>query len=99
MAGSPVRESRFPRKINTFGISRKVAAGRRHAALYAWFYPLLKLDSHIKFVQYIKLAVQEAGLGREWVRGPRLPISGSERENVLATIRTAFADRPRLPAV
>lgn len=68
-------------------------------ALYAWFYPLLKLDSHIKFVQYIKLAVQEAGLGREWVRGPRLPISGSERENVLATIRTAFANRPRLPAV
>ena len=37
-------------------------------AMYRWFYPLLKLDSHVKFVQYIKLAVQEAGLGREWVR-------------------------------
>lgn len=36
--------------------------------LYRWFYPLLKLDTHLKFVQYIKLAVQEEGLGQEWVR-------------------------------
>lgn len=68
-------------------------------AIYGWFYPLLKLDSQIKFVQYIKLAVQEAGLGREWVRGPRLPLAGSERENVLATIRTALRNRPPLPAL
>lgn len=68
-------------------------------AIYGWFYPLLKLDSQIKFVQYIKLAVQEAGLGREWVRGPRLPLAGSERENVLATIRTALRSRPPLPAL
>jgi 4-hydroxy-tetrahydrodipicolinate synthase len=68
-------------------------------AMYAWFYPLLKLDSQIKFVQYIKLAVQEAGLGREWVRGPRLVLTGSEREMVLATIQTALDNRPRLPAL
>jgi 1-pyrroline-4-hydroxy-2-carboxylate deaminase len=68
-------------------------------ALYGWFYPLLKLDSQIKFVQYIKLAVQEAGLGREWVRWPRLPLAGSERESVLATIRTALNNRPTLPAL
>ena len=67
--------------------------------MYAWFYPLLKLDSQIKFVQYIKLAVQEAGLGREWVRSPRLVLTGSEREMVLATIRTALNNRPRQPAV
>jgi dihydrodipicolinate synthase/N-acetylneuraminate lyase len=68
-------------------------------SLYAWFYPLLKLDSQIKFVQYIKLAVQEAGLGREWVRSPRLPLTGSERESVLAIIRTALNNRPRLSAL
>ena len=68
-------------------------------AMYRWFYPLLKLDTQVKFVQYIKLAVQEAGLGREWVRSPRLPLSGPERESVLSTIRSAFANRPQLPAV
>jgi 4-hydroxy-tetrahydrodipicolinate synthase len=68
-------------------------------AIYRWFYPLLKLDSHVKFVQYIKLAVQEAGLGREWVRSPRLPLAGREREEILAVIRSALATRPNLPAV
>jgi 1-pyrroline-4-hydroxy-2-carboxylate deaminase len=67
-------------------------------AMYRWFCPLLKLDTHVKFVQYIKLAVQEAGLGCEWVRSPRLPIAGQERERVLATIRSALANRPVLPA-
>jgi 4-hydroxy-tetrahydrodipicolinate synthase len=64
--------------------------------MYRWFYPLLKLDTHIKFVQYIKLAVQEAGLGKEYVREPRLPISGEERERVLAIIHEALAHRPTL---
>jgi len=32
-------------------------------------------------VQCSKLLVQEAGLGAEWVREPRLPISGGERDN------------------
>lgn len=65
-------------------------------ALYRWFYPLLKLDTHVKFVQYIKLAVQEAGLGREWVREPRLPLTGAERAQVLTIIHQAFAHRPAL---
>jgi 1-pyrroline-4-hydroxy-2-carboxylate deaminase len=67
-------------------------------AIYRWFYPLLKLDSQVKFVQYIKLAVQEAGLGREWVRSPRLPLAGPEREQVLSVIRSALENRPQLPA-
>ena len=37
---------------------------------YRWFTPLLHLDTPTKFVQYIKLAVQECGLGQEWVRPP-----------------------------
>jgi len=63
-------------------------------ALYRWAQPLMKLDTHVHFVQYIKLLCQETGLGREWVREPRLPISGAEREQVLKTIREALARRP-----
>lgn len=66
-------------------------------ALYRWFQPLLKLDTHVHFVQYIKLCEQETGLGAEWVRAPRLPIAGAEREQVLAIIRKAIGCRPKLP--
>jgi dihydrodipicolinate synthase/N-acetylneuraminate lyase len=71
-------------------------AGRWEEALrvYRWFAPLLKLDTHIKFVQYIKLAMQETGLGAEWVRAPRMPLSGAERDRVLHIIRGAMANRP-----
>jgi 4-hydroxy-tetrahydrodipicolinate synthase len=73
-------------------------AGRWNDAreMYRWFYPLLQLDTHIKFVQYIKLAVQEVGLGSEWVREPRLPLTGHERERVLATIRHGIATCPKV---
>ena len=64
-------------------------------ALYRWTQPLMKLDTHVHFVQYIKLLCQETGLGREWVREPRLPIAGAEREQVLKIIRTALAARPK----
>lgn len=63
-------------------------------ALYRWSQPLMKLDTHIHFVQYIKLLCQETGLGKEWVREPRLPITGAEREQVLKIIRDALAKRP-----
>jgi 4-hydroxy-tetrahydrodipicolinate synthase len=66
-------------------------------ALGRWFHPLMKLDTHIKFVQYIKLAVQEVGLGAEWVREPRLPLVGAEREQVLSIIRLGIETRPALP--
>ena len=59
--------------------------------LYRWFMPLLHLDTHVKLVQYIKLAVQECGLGSEMVRPPRLPLIGAERERVLKTIHDSLA--------
>src|SRR5689334_13129954 len=40
--------------------------------LYRWYTPLLHLDTRIKLVQYIKLAMAECGLGSEMVRAPRL---------------------------
>ncbi|MEQ2010001.1 MAG: dihydrodipicolinate synthase family protein [Limisphaerales bacterium] len=65
-------------------------------ALYRWFQPLLKLDTHVHFVQYIKLCEQETGLGSEWVRAPRLTIAGDERKQVLRIIRNAIAKTPKL---
>jgi len=65
--------------------------------MYRWFSPLLHLDTHIKFVHYIKLAVQECGLGSEWVRAPRLTLSGSERKQILKIIHHGIAVRPKIP--
>jgi 1-pyrroline-4-hydroxy-2-carboxylate deaminase len=66
--------------------------------VYRWYTPLLHLDTHVKLVQYIKLAQQECGLGSEMVRAPRLPLSGEERERVLAIIKRGIATRPKLSA-
>lgn len=68
-----------------------ITAGKWEKALelYRWFTPLLHLDVSTKFVQYIKLAVQERGLGKEWVRAPRMPLVGEERKRVLEVIRAA----------
>ena len=66
--------------------------------IYRWYMPLLHLDIPVKFVQYIKLCVQECGLGAEWVRAPRLPLEGKEREEVLAIIHKGITTRPSVPA-
>ena len=65
--------------------------------IYRWFTPLLHLDVSTKFVQYIKLAVQECGLGKEYVRAPRLPLAGDERKRVLKIIHDGIAKRPKIP--
>src|SRR5262249_30275638 len=68
----------------------------RARELYRWYTPLLHLDTKVKLVQYIKLAMQETGLGTEMVRAPRLPIVGAEREEILAVVRKAIATRPKV---
>ncbi len=72
-------------------------AGKWKEALevYRWYTPLLHLDTHVKLVQYIKLASAECGYGSELCRAPRLPLVGAEREHVLKLIRTAIATRPK----
>jgi len=65
--------------------------------IYRWFTPLLHLDVSTKFVQYIKLAVQECGLGTEYVRAPRLTLTGDERKRVLKIIHDGIAKRPKIP--
>jgi 4-hydroxy-tetrahydrodipicolinate synthase len=64
-------------------------------AVYRWYTPLLHLDTHVKLVQYIKLAMAERSLGSETVRAPRLPVAGDEREKVLALIRQSIRTRPK----
>lgn len=63
-------------------------------AIYRWYMPLLRLDIGVHFVQKIKLAIQEVGLGREWVRAPRLTLTGAERDETLAAIHAGIANRP-----
>jgi 4-hydroxy-tetrahydrodipicolinate synthase len=87
----------FPRE--TVAIYRLIKAGRidEAVAINRWFMPLLELDIHPKLVQYIKLAEAQAGLGTEYVRGPRLRLVGEERDRVLKIINEGIANRPKLP--
>jgi 4-hydroxy-tetrahydrodipicolinate synthase len=94
VAGSGIA---FPSENQYFWELTRRGEWEKARDLYRWFTPLLHLDTHPKFVQYIKLAVQECGLGSEWVRAPRLPLSGSERTAVLKVIREGIRNRPRLP--
>jgi len=80
----------------TMALFRHAVLGEHAKAdvLYRWFLPLLRMDVLPKFVQYIKLVQQELGQGNERVRGPRLLLAGSEREEALKTIYAALASRP-----
>lgn len=87
----------FPRE--TVAIFNLAKAGRIDEALaiYRWFLPLLELDINAFLVQNIKLAEVATGLGTEYVRAPRLPLQGAERERVLAIIDEGLRTRPTLP--
>ncbi|MDF7820229.1 dihydrodipicolinate synthase family protein [Runella sp. MFBS21] len=89
----------FPRE--TVVIYELAKQGRIEEAreIYRWFYPLLHLDVSTKFVQNIKLAEVATGLGTEYVRQPRLPLIGEERERVLKVINDSLATRPVLPQI
>ncbi len=84
----------FP-KENAYVWDRMVAGEwEKVREIWRWFLPLMTLDIGPHFVQKIKLVLQEVGLGREWVRAPRLTLSGTEREETLALIRAGLASRP-----
>lgn len=84
----------FPEE--TIQLYNLVKSGNLEAAtkLYRWFMPLLEMDIHPKLVQYIKLAESFTGIGTEYVREPRLPITGEERERIISIIQDALAKRP-----
>ncbi len=87
----------FPKE--TVAVYRLLKAGKYQQALkiYRWFLPLLELDLHSKFAQYIKLAATQTGIGSEYVRAPRLRLVGSEREKILLIINNAIKARPEIP--
>lgn len=62
--------------------------------IYKWFLPLLRMDVVPKFVQLIKLAQEEVGMGSARVRGPRMELVGEELAEARATIACALAARP-----
>jgi 4-hydroxy-tetrahydrodipicolinate synthase len=94
VAGSGIA---FPAENQYFWDLTRAGEWDKAREIYRWFSPLLHLDVHIKFVQYIKLAVQECGLGSEWVRAPRLPLTGTERKQILKIIHDGIAARPKVP--
>jgi 4-hydroxy-tetrahydrodipicolinate synthase len=94
VAGSGIA---FPAENQYFWDLTRAGKWDEAREIYRWFTPLLHLDTHPKFVQYIKLAVQECGLGAEWTRPPRLPLAGAERKQILKIIHDGIATRPKLP--
>ena len=87
----------FPKE--TVAIYKLVKAGRLQEAIeiYRWFLPLLELDINPQLVQNIKLAEVATGIGTEYVREPRLPLRGQERERVIKIIEEGVNTRPTLP--
>ena len=93
VAGSGIA---FPQENQYFWELTRAGKWDEAREIYRWFTPLLHLDTHPKFVQYIKLAVQECGLGAEWTRAPRLPLAGVERKQILQIIHDGIERRPKL---
>jgi len=86
----------YPKEsVKLFELARDGGADAA-AELYAWFLPLLRLDTVPKFVQLIKLVQEKVGLGSERVRAPRLVVEGAEREAALRVIDHAIAHPPVL---
>ena len=94
VAGSGIA---FPAENQYFWELTRAGKWDEARTIYRWFTPLLHLDVSTKFVQYIKLAVQETGLGKEWVRAPRLVLKSEERKRVLKIIHDGIAKRPKIP--
>lgn len=86
----------FP--VETMKLYDLAMAGRYQDAeeIYHWFLPLLRLDVVPKFVQLIKLAQQEVGMGSARVRPPRLPLTGQELKDAQQTIKAGVLTRPRI---
>jgi 1-pyrroline-4-hydroxy-2-carboxylate deaminase len=64
--------------------------------LYAWFLPLLRLDTVPKFVQLIKLTQERVDMGSARVRAPRMELVGEELAEAERIIAAALETRPKL---
>lgn len=86
----------WPREcVELFGLCRDERLSDARD-LYRILTPAFHLDTHVKLVQYIKLAENLVYGAPEWTRPPRLALSGSERDHVIAVVeaaKTALAAR------
>lgn len=85
----------FPRETVALYELMKAGQWDQARALYQWMTPLLHLDVSTKLVQNLKLIDVVAGVSTEHMRRPRLPLVGSEREAVIATVQKALETRPQ----
>jgi 4-hydroxy-tetrahydrodipicolinate synthase len=73
----------------------KLAVSGEHVrarALYRALIELFHLDTHVKLVQYIKLAESITAGYAEYVKPPRLMLEGEERERTVAIVERALAN-------
>lgn len=84
----------FPKE--SVALFELASRGETEAAfeMYRWFLPLLRMDTVPKFVQLIKLAQEEVGMGNRRVRPPRLELIGAELEEAKRTIQHAMVNQP-----
>ncbi|WP_149275545.1 dihydrodipicolinate synthase family protein [Pareuzebyella sediminis] len=87
----------FPAETVAIYELAKAGYTKEATEIYRWFLPLLELDISPQLVQNIKLAEVATGIGTEYVRKPRLPLQGAERDRVLNVIQTGMDTRPTLP--
>jgi dihydrodipicolinate synthase/N-acetylneuraminate lyase len=84
----------FPKEsVDLFNLTIR-GEKQKALGLYRWFLPLLRMDTVPKFVQLIKLAQAEVGVGSDRVRPPRLAMEGAELAASRKTIAAALALRP-----
>ncbi|AVJ17166.1 dihydrodipicolinate synthase family protein [Serratia sp. MYb239] len=89
----------FPREGETLFRLAKQKRFDEALALYRWFMPLLHLDARPDLVQCIKLCEELVGRGSAVTRPPRLALEGETRQQVVAIVEQALAQRPALPDV
>ena len=85
----------FPRESVALFNSVKNGESGKAFELYRWFLPLLRMDTVPNFVQLIKLAQTETGIGNARVRTPRLELDGDELQRAKQTIHQALQSRPK----
>jgi 4-hydroxy-tetrahydrodipicolinate synthase len=74
-------------KLFNLCLAGRFAEARR---LYRILTPAFHLDTHVKLVQYIKLAEHIVYGAPEWIRPPRLPLIGEERQHVYSVIEASI---------
>lgn len=89
----------FPRESVVLFDLASAGHAQKAFEIYRWFLPLLRMDTVPKFIQLIKLAQQQRGVGSASVRGPRMELIGKELDAARAVIHTALARRPHFAGI